>query len=387
MDRSCTGKLSQHSTASALVVLAGSLILSCGRDQLIAVSEAPSTSSGTSTSSDASGGGGASNSDRENGGKQNPSSGGGATQTSSTPPSTGGHTGTCALNEQPCNNPSDCCSENCVNAKCASRPTCSARGSSCNSPTECCSKICTEGRCLEYTGCGLIGEPCTSSADCCSSACADTGTGERKCQGLDGCRTLGELCTKGGVDGECCSGTCTTDVATGLKRCALGTDASCLHVGELCDGDSGMPCCDDQRPQQDPRDPTPQVQPAICFPTAMGRSRCLAKSPTTCFEQDSPCRLAGECCVPPHYCTPSLSGSNALTCKLENTIEQLVNAPCRASRDCRLGEACFGIGGTEGVCKTTGLDCRQLGQTCVDAPDSCCSGRCSTDSHTCIVSD
>ncbi|HMA95189.1 MAG TPA: hypothetical protein VKP30_21015 [Polyangiaceae bacterium] len=374
-------------TLTLIGCLTASLISSCSRAEIIAVSEAQGTSGRNSISSVASGGG---SGDTETGGGtgNGTSMGGGSSRTSSTAPSIGGTSGACALNLQPCAESSNCCSENCVDGKCAARPACYGRANACDSPEECCSGICSAGRCLDYPGCALIGEPCTSNSECCSTVCADGGAGERTCQALDGCRTLGERCTKGGSDGECCSGTCTTDVATGLKRCDRGTDSSCLHAGELCDDHGGTPCCDGPPTQVDPRNPYPQVQPAICFPTAVGRTRCLVKSPDTCFEPDSPCRLAGECCVFPHYCTPSLAAGNPLTCKLERTIEQLIHAPCRASRDCRLGEACFGIGGLEGVCKPTGLDCRQLGQTCADATGSCCDGRCATESaQTCVVSD
>lgn len=259
----------------------------------------------------------------------------------------------------------DCCSELCLGRTCASRPNCGKQGHHCTADGDCCSGVCVlpDGRCQTYAGCLVAGEACSSHADCCSAGCSDPGTGLKSCQALEGCRPTGEVCTRGGANGECCSEICVYDSVSMLSRCRIDTVESCLNVGEICD-DTSRICCG--QPAVASSDTT------LCYLTGMGISRCLGDSPNECREDGSACKIANDCCS--HYCLPRSDG--LLACEATCAT---YGAPCRGSRDC-----CMGLSCSNGTCQTSGTFCRQLGQPC-DSMDECCSGTCSMTSLSCVL--
>lgn len=371
----------------------------CSRDQLVAVSEGtPGTSGGTSSSA----GGSSAMSVSATGGsttggtRTSASSVGGAY--ASTTAQTGGSAQTatggssssstgCAMNDLACRSNDECCSGNCSRSGlCAPPQSCRTRGQPCESSSECCSRQCRDRYCEPVQDfCRIIGEECSSHGECCSNTCADPGNGIKTCQGLEGCRPLGELCVNGGPEGGCCSEACEsrTSITGDPGFCSPGRfdpgRDSCLPPGEVCDG-VPLACCV-RNPDGAPS------EPAQCAQGWTGVARCDSGG---CFTSGSPCTLAEDCCSGNCSLSANSSGGLKLSCLSgDGTDCGKPGSACRASRDCCVGSACFPRGRDDdlrsinGICKLTGYSCRQLGQPCGPG-EACCDGLCQGSPGLCV---
>lgn len=119
----------------------------------------------------------------------------------------------------------ECCSGNCGNEMCTSPANiCYADAAPCNFDVECCNGACEGNFCTSLPGSvGAVGDPCDNDSDCGSGNCqADVCV-------LIACDAAGEPCAPGGVNTDCCSGTC-SEVS---GEC--GPVPEPADDGELCD--------------------------------------------------------------------------------------------------------------------------------------------------------
>jgi len=255
---------------------------------------------------------------------------------------------TCDSFNQPCTFHTDCCSNNCVNHKCAlPAGMCEIVGAPCADDAECCQQYCVTSvdgvrRCSHPTQCKDIGASCALGTDCCSLACSG-----------GSCAPPPPLCKQEGVDcagdAECCTGVC-SGTCQGLSSC--GT------LGELCNGDTA--CCS-----------------GLCLGSP---GRCAFNS--VCRANEDVCSTSAECCN--GVCDKSLANARTGTCRKENACNAS-NEPCGGTRSC-CGTLCVqsGFNGT-GLCMPVG-GCRVLGEVCTvrtgynypttPLSTECCSGSC-----------
>ena len=280
----------------------------------------------------------------------------------------------CANYGEVCTSNPDCCSENCIHGSCGLRVGCRSAGESCTSHSECCYPACdATGLCAKGGECQVTGTTCDRNSDCCSGACVDTGanfvgTGISKlCQAVDGCKPMGELCTKDS-NTECCSGNCKPQDpnATPLVYTCPGV-LGCESGGEVCNPGGAAPttigCC-----------PPPGGVGPLCATDRSGVPRCRASSNPAgqCAPPGTHCSSAMECCGPSNQCLPDSTGNTFCTAACSHEGE-----PCRAPSDCCNGAdlAPLTCDIQNSVCKRTGLFCRELGSPCSVSSD-CCSGTC-----------
>lgn len=180
----------------------------------------------------------------------------------------------CTSNAGACTVASDCCSNNCVNGRCAppctsangsctydsdccaglacdipagatsgtckSTSTCAPSGGSCVADADCCNaptEACIEGSCAVPASCGSQYQACTTGADCCSPLNCVEPDG-RACQSATGCSCdqciySGQACTQGATPGCCFGLTCTSGGT--CQQCG-GVSATCGGTGDCCSG-------------------------------------------------------------------------------------------------------------------------------------------------------
>jgi hypothetical protein len=243
-----------------------------------------------------------------------------------------------------CCQPSDCCSGNCFNNRCAARVS-SCGGFDCGF---------TANGCAGETCCG---DPATISCgdDCCgppATACDPEGGG---CVG--GCRPNGTACCQDSqcCDGRCCGGTCcpTNQTCCGETCCDTGHPLCCGNTcclpGQNCCGDTCCPrgrqccagvCCDDD---------------SACF-----GSQCLECAPNCpCFGQsicvddglNAQCGEGGP--AGPCVCVVSRAGQPFC-------LGDSVQTDCTTDADCQqhgAGSVCVNAAPAGSVCPTDTTFC------------------------------
>ena len=156
-----------------------------------------------------------------------------------------------------------------------------------------------------------------------------------------------DVCTS---DLECCSGSCGTADADGVRRCVRAQN--CQPDGDVCGGNgASQNCCNGGK--------------ANCVNTSDGVKRCEPNAGGACYPAGHACSLCDSCCS--HVCIPGAS-TTGFVCAA--SCVPLNSGTCTADSDCCDGGAC-----QNGVCVPTGTTCTPIGGTCQQTSD-CCKGSC-----------
>jgi len=286
--------------------------------------------------------------------------------------------GTCTVVGASCGNAAQCCNGNCVGTICTNPATaCSTLGEACLGNSNCCSGVCDGGRCDFDRFCRAEGDLCTSGSDCCNGVCNAghcditaasscltdnepctalrsccgllcSGTLPTTCTPIGGCAVFNEVCAQ---DQDCCTGSCGTPDANGLRRCA--NVLTCVADGNVCSGSgASQNCCSGGK--------------ANCQPTATGVSRCWPSVGGACASDGASCSFADQCCG--HSCRPDASSATGFSCASSCLAAGTGN--CTYDADCCAGSVC-----QKGVCQAGGPLCASIGGLCTTTSD-CCSGTC-----------
>jgi hypothetical protein len=235
----------------------------------------------------------------------------------------------------------------CLNGRCSFYNYCRADGDICEKNSDCCNGGCDPAtkRCDRLTQCVTTNSPCNGVRSCCDTLCVATNYGSSYCYPMCGCKPYDDVCTS---DGICCSGSCGTADADGVRRCVRAQ--SCLPDGDVCGGlGASQNCCNGGK--------------ASCLPTGSGVSRCFPNN-GACYPAGHSCSLCDSCCS--NICVPDSTG--ALKCAA--SCIPLNTGTCTSDSDCCSGGAC-----QSGTCVPSGLTCTPIGGKCTLDSD-CCSGPC-----------
>ncbi len=292
------------------------------------------------------------------------------------------------------NGDADCCSQNCVNGKCARAYTCQADGDLCSFNGDCCGNTCKDasgtvltaptgvvGRCVDPSGgCIQDGNPCAlSGGKCCTGLCRDPGSGAAVCIPATGCRVTGDWCT---ATVDCCGGSTSNSVTCEAQlgnRCDQGQ--ACNAPGVTCGapvlpGGGHIPasqdCCDGKK--------------EVCKLDSSGIPRCFGGGsptcptgydptiPSCCIQAGQACEFRDQCC---NYepCVLATPTATKKTCAAVSSCLPLggvcTGAPpdnCCDGTTCQATEAGF-------ACQSAAPSCNVNGVACTTA-SNCCSGIC-----------
>jgi hypothetical protein len=324
-----------------------------------------------------------------------------------------------------------CCSGSCNNGLCAGSVSfCTQVNDACSTDAQCCTGTCkkaagaTLGTCGSLsvpgaTQCTIAGQLCGTSdagvttggipecgGQCCSRACGPSFVkGIQVCANPSGCHPTGEICH---TDDDCCgsdeykvgdqvlsngSGHCSkANVNDPVGRCDNGM--ACRPLGAICKvptvqctANAENNCCSGNILENKPETWVNCQQDILGIPRCTGAGNCAGK--TAAEFAGKPCGSSADCCNLT-ACTPNAASPTGFTCAAAACVP--VDSACSNNGDCCPGNYCtIPAGATFGSCKPipppppppdggTGVDsgtggtCSLYGQTCTDAPGSCCDG-------------
>jgi hypothetical protein len=258
----------------------------------------------------------------------------------------------------------------------------------------------------------LDGQACSDGTNCCSRLCVPTSTGGHICQVAQGCRVVGDICSK---DTDCCGGpvggpgagnvTCVLDTGTmpPIGRCR--NPLSCNPEGDVCGGtgtgqvNARQDCCNCAPPKFNCCKPDGNGVHR-CYGTPAGSTMCkdgYTGVAPCCIQPGQQCTFASECCggVP---CVPDAMGT--LRCLMTTPGGPMCVAAggvCTSASDCCAGYTCnIATGSLQGTCGKSAPPppppppadggpppppppsmCATSGQMCKTTAD-CCYGSCET---------